>query len=157
MFSHIKSFPFLKKTKTFLQIFFFFFCSEDPSDLFILSKDFFSSLTFTNPSCGHVLFLISNFFFFCHVWNQVLVYLDKQVVEHFSLWWSTWETLFLLMKPFSSKFFLGKINSILFFPPSRFHTWKNMYDLNLDFQHLADAFVLCPEIFLFSWFFCTQV
>lgn len=29
------------------------------------------------------------FFFFCHVWNQVLVYLDKQVVEHFSLWWST--------------------------------------------------------------------
>lgn len=114
-FSHIKSFPLLKK-KHFYRFSFFFFRSgshEDPSDLFILSEEFFpqgkKKITFTNASCGklffwfhrwtnlsdnqeirtRVLFLISFSFFFCHVWNQVLVYLDKQVVEHFSLWWST--------------------------------------------------------------------
>lgn len=83
------------------------------------------------------------FFFFCHVWNQVLVYLDKQVVEHFSLWWSTsviqkhnfsWRNLF------PRSFTQEKYILFYFFPP-RFHTWKNMYDLDLDFGHLADAFV----------------
>lgn len=70
------------------------------------------------------------FFFFCHVWNQVLVYLDKQVVEHFSLWWSTsvlQKHNFSWWNLFPRSFTKEKYILFYFFPPSISHMKKYVW------------------------------